>query len=94
MTVNNKGRTTHLSMAQTPHNEFSGECSSDRLLVVQYGGDLYCRSQGHDLGRSHVMFTQVKYDEVRIAVERVLYTRNTYTVSQKKTVKIVFVITL
>ena len=66
------GSMSDLSSFKTPDNQLSGKSSSDRLLVINYHGDLYRSGQGQHLGSGDVMFAQVKDDEVGIAVERVL----------------------
>jgi len=63
---------TDLSSAQTPDDEFSGERSSDRLLVVEYRRHFDRRGQCQHLRTGDVVLAQVEYDEVGVAVERVL----------------------
>ena len=64
----------NLASSETPYDQFSGERSSDGLLVIEYCRDLDGRRQRQHLGTSDVMLAQVKYDEVGVAVERILNT--------------------
>ena len=67
---------TNLSGSEAPDNQFSGEGSSDSFLVVENGRHLDGRRQRQHLGTRDVMLAQVEYDEVRVAVERVLHMQN------------------
>ena len=69
--------TANLSSSEAPDNQFSREGSSDGLLVVEYGRHLHGCRQRHHLGTCDVVLAQVKYDEVRVAIKRILYTRQT-----------------